>query len=208
MKNESDIFKLYYAPDNVRLVLTSPFVQDGHVIASDGHILIRVSQSATEDMTYPQAKSIKTDHLFAIEMPNEESITIERLEEMLSTIEQVEETVMIDSRFKCTECDGNGDVTWYYEHWTRRDDCPVCDGSGYLGKKEYKPTGRKIPDDKAEIQLGNKAFSAKYIKVIADTMKLLGVSQLTMRYSKSGVFKQAIFNLTPDVDVLLMPLLK
>jgi uncharacterized protein (UPF0335 family) len=55
------------------------------------------------------------------------------------------------------------------------------------------------------VKLAGKAFSVYYIQVIIKTMKLLGIQEIAMRYNENKPYRQAIFNFSQEVDVLLMP---
>jgi uncharacterized protein (UPF0335 family) len=55
------------------------------------------------------------------------------------------------------------------------------------------------------VKLAGKSFSVHYIRMIIKTMKLLGIREITMRYNENEPNRQAIFNFSPEVDVLLMP---
>lgn len=203
MKNEKQLFDMYVDADGYRPALEVPFVQNGYVYASDGRILIRVRESAAIG-DYPHSQSPGCSLLF-METRKEKTITIGQLETLLSKVEKVEETKKVGENIKCEECKGSGDVTWQYEHWEKKDFCPVCDGDGYTSKTKEVPTGRMIPDPYAAIKLGNKTFQSCYIQTIVETMKLLEIHKIVMQYNGNSPLEQAVFNFNADIDVLLMP---
>jgi hypothetical protein len=206
MKNESKVFGMYTADDALRPALKAPFTQNGYVYASDGVILIRVREGAVKE-AYPHSEKIGCSKLFNVAAEKEEAVTARQLKKLLAEVELVEETHTVGENIKCEVCSGSGEVYWQYEDWEKEDDCPACSGSGYARKEKKIPTGKMITNESALVKLGGKTFRVRYIRVIAETMALLGVATVAMRYSEIEPYRQSIFNFSSDVDVLLMPTL-
>jgi hypothetical protein len=203
MKNEKQLFDMYVDAGDGRPVLRTPFTQNGYVFASDRRILIRIRESAVKG-AYPHSQNPKNPSSFFMETRKEKTITLKQLERLLSKVERVEEVKKIGENIKCEECAGDGEVTWEYKHWERKDYCPACDGEGYTGEIKEVSTGRMIPNPYAAIKLGDKTFRARYIQTIVKTMKLLEIHKITMQYNGNSPFEQAIFNFNADIDVILM----
>ncbi|MDR1022887.1 MAG: hypothetical protein LBL94_06425 [Prevotellaceae bacterium] len=207
MKNESKVFGMYAAGSHaIRQEFGAPFTQNGYVYATDERILIRVRESAAKG-AYTHSEKYGCAKLFNVAAEQEEVISARQLKKLLSEVELVEETHTVSETIKCEVCGGYGEVHWEYESWGKDDDCPACSGSGYTHKEKKIPAGKMITNESALVKLGNKTFTLRYIRVIAETMKLLGIATITMRYSESEPSRQAIFSFSPDVDVLLMPTL-
>ena len=205
MKNEKEIFDLFVDANNMRPFFTAPFSQNGYVCASDGIALIRVDNRVIEG-EYPLYE--KTDcSRFFVETKKEVEITVQQLEKLLSEVELIEEFVEEGADIECEECEGSGEVVWEYKRWEHEDDCPLCDGSGYISRKRSVPTGKKIPDMSAKICLGDKKLKAHYIDTLVKTMELTGMRSVIMKYNEGKPYEQALFAFNGNVDVLLMPYL-
>jgi hypothetical protein len=65
-----------------------------------------------------------------------------------------------------------------------------------------------IFDEDAKVELGDKVFFAGRLQVLMKTMELLGVQEVDMRYNAGKIWEKAIFHFSPEIDVLLMPVVK
>jgi hypothetical protein len=204
MKDEQKILDMYVARDDLRPVLQAPFTQGGYVYATDARILIRIRESVVTG-SYPVAENPNNSRFF-IETNREETITIQQLEELLSRVEMIEETHVVGKSVTCEECGGSGLVYWEHGRYEKEDDCPACDGSGYSQQERKVITGNMTLNKLAPVKLGGRTFSAGYIQTIVQTMELLGIHEIAMRYNEYNEMKQVIFNFSPDVDVILMPI--
>lgn len=200
MKNEKEIFELYV---DLQSVMNAPFIQDGFVYATNGQVLIRTAKSETNG-TYAHSQTPKCSSVF-IYTNKELVITARELEKLLSEVEQEEETRKVGEDIECRECKGTGEVTWEYERWTKEDECPVCDGSGYSSQAKYVPTGKMIPNMYAPIHIGDKTFKSQYVITLLKTMNLMGVSSVVMKYNEGEPYEQVVFNFNINTDVLIMP---
>jgi hypothetical protein len=206
MKNEKELLDMYVSPDNVYPVLCAPFAQDEYVYASDAHACLRVRESAVENQ-YPASKTPCCSRIF-IATNRETIVTMQQLEKLLAGVKRVEETRVVNERIECEECGGSGKVCWGYGDWERKFDCPACDGEGYVEREDLIPTGKMLLDEFTPVKLGDRIFASGYIQTIMKTMELLEVHAVTMRYNEHAEKEQVVFNFSPDVDVLLMPVYK
>jgi hypothetical protein len=205
MKNEKEVLEMYTDEDHLRPVFKTPFAQNGYVYATDGKILIRVPESAVGE-AYPHAEKPNASAVF-IDTGKEASVTIRQLKKMLAKVKPIEEVHTVGKDVECEECRGFWEVTWSYERWEKDFECPVCNGSGYSSRKEEAPTGKMILDKLAPVRLVDRLFRAGYLQTIVKTMELLGIHKVVMKYNENRDAEQAIFNLNPQVDVVLMPTL-
>lgn len=204
MKNESDVFSLYTAADSLRPALMNPFVEGTYAYAADGHILIRVNKAIVNGEYTTHEKSPGCQKLF-MGTNKEFVIKFSELEQKLSQVELIEELRQIGEDIECDECEGCGEVTWEYKRWSEDFKCPVCEGTGYLKRSKKVPTGKMIPNLGKSINLDVKSFKARYIKTLVDTMSLLDIREITMKYNIGYKYEAVIFNFNTDIDVLLMP---
>lgn len=187
---------LFYDSDNSREVLRQPFLQDGKVCASDGHVLIRIDSSLCEG-SYEEKPGGLTPPRTASVVPTATTYIAVTRQQIERALEQAPE----ERNRQCPECEGSGDVTWEYRdrHYNihrMKETCPVCDGSG------------TVDDDtviKYQFIVCGKAFSYHYVKTLLAAMSWLGID--TIRLVNAGepmLFKPE----NMDVEILLMPLIK
>lgn len=205
--NCKDLFDLYVLKEAefpIREWMTRPNINplDGKVWATDGHaaIIIPVSLAGHNYMS----KEMKTPWPAVSE--NQKVITIEQIEEAVAKCDK--EEVIEEDKEECPECVGTGKVLWKYdanlERFYKEDECPVCDGDGYIWKEE--PSGRYEPSHKCGISIGAGLFNAWQIDRIAKTMRMVGADTLTVisEPTENG----AILFRTGDVEILLMPVIE
>lgn len=206
--DEEVFFDLFVGNDSYRPQLHKPFLQDGHVVATDSRVLIRVRQELlkgcyAENSHAPIVSKVLTNHNF------DKAVTLEKLEAAIAECPLEDEEVLISDAVNCPDCDGDGEVEWEYtdkDHHTHCEyhECPVCMGSGELRPAQYRKTGRKIPEYNAPIDVYGLNFSARVLVKLCDAMKLLGVSHA--QYIARYVGGANIFRLLNGVDVVVMPL--
>lgn len=206
--NEEALFDLFVSDDGHRPQLHKPFLQDGYVNATNTNVLIRVRQELlrgkyTENTKTPLVSKVITEPNF------DKTLTLEKLEATIAQCPLEDEKLLISDAVDCPECDGDGEVEWEYTDKdlnTHREyyDCPVCRGSGFARKAQYRKTGRKIPVYNAPIDVYGLNFSATWLVTLCDAMKLFGVNEA--HYIARYPNKANIFRLLVGVDVILMPL--
>lgn len=197
MKNERELLMLFYDSDNCREVLRQPFLQDGKVCATDGHVLIRIDGSLCEGsydekpggLTPPRTASVVPEATTDI------AVTRRRIE---LALEQAPE----ERNRQCPECMGSGDVTWeyrdrHYQTHTMEETCPVCDGSGTVD--DYTVI-------KYQFIVCGKPFSYHYVKTLLAAMSWLGID--TIRLVNADAQPMLFKPENMDVEILLMPQIK
>ena len=194
MKNERELLMLFYDSDNYREVLRQPFLQDGKVCATDGHILIRIDSSLCEG-SYDEKPGGLTPPRTASVVP---TVTID-IAVARQQIERALEQAPEECNRQCPECNGSGDVTWeyrdrHYNKHTMEETCPVCDGSGTVD--DYTVI-------KYQFIFCGKALGYHAVKTLLAAMSWLDIDtiRLVNADAKPMLFKPE----NMDVEILLMP---
>lgn len=195
MKQVQEILNGYISSDELREAYNTPFTQDGYVVATNGHILIRIPEGKV-DIKYEKRDKPNVGLIFVLQEECDIPISFSKLKKMYDDIPEV------DEEEECEACSGDGKVeyefVWDNTSYTLDEDCPVCDGSGYLGK-----TGKKVKDPEKRIKIGNAKFSNRYIKQIIDTMQMFEFTSI--RLVSNPKFSANIFNLDEGIQIILMP---
>ncbi len=194
MKNERELLTLFYDSDNCREVLRQPFLQDGKVCATDGHVLIRIDSSLC-DGNYEEKPGGLTPPRTASVVPaatTDIAVTRQQIERAL---EQAPE----ERNRQCPECGGSGDVTWeyrdcHYKKHTMEETCPVCDGFGTVD--DYTVI-------KYQFIFCGKPFSYHYVKTLLAAMSWLDID--TIRLVNADAQPMLFKPENMDVEILLMP---
>lgn len=142
------------------------FRQDGYVVATDGHILLRVKESAVADGETVQAQDAPN---VARVMPKEMMAKPRRLS--VAKIEQaLEQAPKVKAREECHDCGGSGFVTWRFEgeedEYEKEDRCPCCHGRGYK-----ETSGEPIPDPKQVYSILNHEYETIHLQRIISVMR-------------------------------------
>ena len=194
MKNERELLMLFYDSNNSREVLRQPFLQDGKVCATDGHVLIRIDSSLCEGSYEEKPGGLTPPRTASVVPAVTTNIAVTRQQ-----IERALEQAPEERSRQCPECNGSGDVTWeyrdrYYNKHTMEETCPVCDGSGTVD--DYTVI-------KYQFIVCGKAFSYHAVKTLLAAMSWLGIDtiQLVNADAQPMLFKPE----NMDVEILLMP---
>lgn len=194
MKNERKLLMLFYDSDNDREVLRQPFLQDGKVCASDGHVLIRIDSNLCEG-SYDEKPGGLTPPRTASVVPTATTDIAVTRQQIERALEQAPE----ERSRQCPECGGSGDVTWeyrdrHYDIHRMEETCPVCDGSGTVN--DYTVI-------KYQFIVCDKPFSYHYVKTLLAAMSWLGIDaiRLVNADAQPMLFKPE----NMDVEILLMP---
>ena len=194
MKNERELLMLFYDSDNCREVLRQPFLQDGKVCASDGHVLIRIDGSLCEGC-YDEKPGGLTPPRTAKVVPEATTDIAVTRQQIERALEQAPE----ERNRQCPECEGSGDVTWeyrdrHYNTHTMVETCPVCDGSGTVD--DYTVI-------KYQFIFCGKALDYHAVKTLLAAMSWLGID--TIRLVNADAQPMLFKPENMDVDILLMP---
>lgn len=201
-----ELLQLFVGDDDRRPKFLRPWREGAYVFASDTYILIRVKEELT-DADYPSYGDGKTNSLFPT-CPTTGILTSEKLAAVISNAPLTDEEMEIGEDVECEECNGEGTVTWEYKDWRKEFDCPCCDGTGYSERVRYKRTGNKVIAYDAAVKIngtGHKeaTFGAGFLDLILDVMKYFDRSEVPV--TLTGSREVALFHITEDVDIILMP---
>ena len=210
IKNEKEIFDLYVEDEYaLRDTLKTPFIQesDGRVWASEGHIVIMVSQECVSGEYKTQDLGSKI-HVrdYNCDFP----LSISDLQDALDRCPQEDEVIITYKEVKCPECDGTGEVEAEYradyddEDYEIVGSCPICDGSGKIDEEVRTPTGKKIPQEDSIIKLGKGYFKWHHFKTVIKTCELLSIKQ--MRLVRTHKNELSIIELSKDIHIGFMPM--
>lgn len=183
----------FVSKDGSRPALENVFRQKGYVVASDGHILIRVPEGMVKDFdAIPLQATPNVDAIVREDMPLDIPLTKALIEKKIKEAPQVRE------KETCEDCQGTGKVEWNYEDkegflHTEKFDCPVCKGRGYLSE-----TGRMVPDPEQLFSLAGGLMNTECLDAIIKVMEAFKVSKVAIRASDNY---KAMFTIG-DIQVL------
>lgn len=195
-QDESRILQIFCAdPEEYRSSLSKPFLQDGHVIATDTTILIKIREELLtgkyEEMKVPDVSKIWPRTFRPII-----TVTRDELFEALKKAGVKTEGRHIPLTGLCPECQGEGEVEWSYfdrnGKWHHiQHVCPICEG-------EYDyPEGADIA-----VGIYEKSFIANPLIMMLYAMEAFEVDYVTFSPNEN---QAAQFNLKEGVDIIIMP---
>ncbi|WP_290456946.1 hypothetical protein [uncultured Muribaculum sp.] len=79
----------------------------------------------------------------------------------------------------------------------------VRGGTGYAEISRMEATGQKVIDPEATIKIGLLCFRATFLKQILETMEFCGCKEAAVTLGSSTVATR--FNITDEIDIILMP---
>ena len=208
MKNEEQLLKLFYKEDdknrpNKRPNINKPFIQDGFICATDGHMLVRIDESihdwnlkyyeTVDGLLPPDVSKVVPDADMLI---NDVVLTLDDLNESISKF-PVE-----DYHYKCFDCDGTGYVDWSYTSldatvYHLHDTCPACGGIGEIDR--YTPVY-------AQFMIYGIAFCYGHLDLLRQAMSLMEVDKLVIRYAIENSSKPVLLSTEDNkVQILMAP---
>lgn len=200
--DEKSLLALFTDPDNtVFTQYREPHTRDGYVLASDGHILLRIKADTLRGTYAPTDK-------MSIKLPEESSgktIAAADIQKALSEVPQIDETINTGEDEECEECDGTGLVFWEYNDRKFVDhemeaDCPICGGSGFSRLGKVKKTGRKVPDPEACIRIFSFCISAKHLQKMLSAMMIMGTDEATL---VAQTFQLSVFRIDGNIQIII-----
>lgn len=194
-----ELFKMFCGCDEIRPAMLLPFEFNGKIYATDTHKLIRCDKSFCEFELTNTHKPLNTES--AIPTINCNRIIKTKLEDfdIFKTEDEFKEN---GKDIKCIECDGDGEVEWEYEHHTKTDDCPVCDGSGFSSRTKLVPNGKKTFPKYAYVTIDGVFFNINILKSIFEAQKMIGDEIISLNIVTKN--KPALFKIG-NYDFLAMP---
>ena len=178
--NEQDLLSLFYDKENdMRPDMAAPYLKNGYVCATEGHIMIRI-KAETLNGEYNEIDSLNID------LPADNCnfiIGLHDIKTAIASIPQVEEKEKVGKDIECKECDGAGEVEWEYRGKSGRYhhkylDCPKCQGDGCISRVKYKKTGRMIPDGDCPIRIRRIVIKVEFLEILGRAMEIIGVDKV------------------------------
>lgn len=162
-----------------RRLLQEPFVIKDKAYATDAHIMIIAPKSLTSF-----SKKIENPEKVLNVIPNPsafiKTFSLKNLKQTIAKIPYVDEYKNCDEDYECNTCNGDGEVEWEFDGYTKEDECPVCNGDGTLTEKKRIKTGKKVRSDKHVIQLNNAYFKHYYIEKLINLANLFSLKEIKL----------------------------
>lgn len=185
MKNEAKVFALCNDATHNLLHYHRPYEINGHVIATDSMILLRVDKGLCEGDYSRNLKGKDLKIAAKYDGVNNYvcSIPLSEFCEALKHCDFVHKRIKVGEDVECKECDGTGEVAWEYvdrdDYRHHEDfDCPICDGTGYERRASFRETDEVMVASTSRIMLNNVQFFAPMIETIVNICVLLDVGTL------------------------------
>ena len=190
-------FSLFYHKEHDEPRLQNPFEQNGKFYATDRYVLIRCDSIDFEFKNEYVAPTVEP----LIPKPNRREL-IDFRQVDFEKYKTIDELSKVGEDVICSDCNGDGEVEWEYEGYTREFECPVCDGSGYSSECKYLPTGVKIVGN-ATIKLYDALLDIKYFYKLKELQELTGCDVYLVNYTFPT---KAILFSCGEFEVIIMPL--
>lgn len=203
-----DVLNLYIGKDEYRNWLCEPFFIENLAIATNAHELVFFDKNLSEKEL--NVCGNENPQLILNNIPEQRNqdykLNIEEIETYLKTAPKVDVLKTVGKDVKCTECDGDGQVEWEYENWTKDFDCPKCGGDGYESESRQIPTGEFEIDGLSLVDVKNSRFSIKMIERLLKVKELLSETEITLVFQEAENMAN-IFKIG-KVEILCMPMRK
>lgn len=150
----------FCAENDIRSYLEKPFAVDGHTVATNGRIAVRVpgveegTAEASEQLAAAVRKMFSRTHADFVPMPG----LPERVE-----CDHCHGTGQLDED-DCDDCDGAGEFTHGNHIYT----CEECDGTGRVNGPVICLKCGGTGEPFTVVKVGEVTFQAKYLRLIAD----------------------------------------
>ncbi len=194
--------------DQFRIWMQEPFNIGENVYSTDGYSIMKVPNNSVRvfnECTKPENAKVTLEY-FDFKESKIMDIKLSDLKDAISKIPLIDECINADAEGKCTECEGEGEVEWEYESYTKDMDCPVCDGDGVITETKKEKTGRKIKAEGFFIDINISRLRTAMIEqliTIADLLKVETIKVVSQTKPNTGVvFKVGI------AEIIMKPVLK
>lgn len=203
-----NVLNLYIGKDELRDWISKPFFIGKLAIATNTHELVFFDKKLSEielDVCGNENPQLILNNI--PEQRNQQyKLNIVEIEEYLKNAPRVDILKTVGKDVKCTECEGEGQVEWEYERWTKEFDCPKCNGGGYESESRQVPTGEKEIDGLNLVDIKESRFSIKMIDRLIKVKNLLNENEITLVFQEAENMAN-IFRIG-NVEILCMPMRK
>lgn len=195
------LLDLYVSKDELRMWLNNPFSANGKTIASDANSLIAIPEFDESLPNYDD--KIKAIYPFVENCNyNISALEIKAAIDKWDMFDCYDETTK-----KCDACDGDGEVTFTFEHGRREfeieEDCPICLGEGEITTTSKTPNGQKEYNPSKYVKIGNAIFGYLTIPKLHQALTILNAEYFTLVKYTTAAHLIAIR--VADVEIVIMP---
>lgn len=195
-------FQLFVGNDELRPTFHNVFKQDGYVYATDANVLIRCKESYYPTIVVENPE-FKNDMSEVIPFKNQNK-RLYISGSMFDKLKTEDEYTFEGENKDCESCEGEGEVTWEFEHYSDEFTCPVCKGSGYSEEKKGVKTGNKTFGNWTKVKLETSYFRASLFYVLIEAQKILGGDIYLISHTnetRASLFRIGV------CEILVMPIL-
>ncbi|WP_412464230.1 hypothetical protein [Flavobacterium mekongense] len=167
-----DVLELFYSKDKFRPAMQSAFKQNGKVYATDAYTAICVDEKHLdfEIVNEFQDKAPNIEKVYPEENTSRTlNVSIADFEKFMTE----DEIKYLGEDISCETCDGEGEVEWEFEHWTKDFECPRCHGTGLSHKALEVKTGNKTLGSH-KVKIGDAFFDIRKFFKLIRVQQILG----------------------------------
>jgi hypothetical protein len=195
-----DIFNMFVDKSNLDIRFKHPFIYEGYAYSTDRSAAIRCKQSEVDfEITNP-TDIPKVSNVFK-NQSDVSKISFKNLN--FDKFKDFPETQCVGEDIYCSTCNGEGEVEWEFDRYTKEFDCPECNGSGYESNKRLVPTGKNTFGNYA-VEINQAALDIKYLYNLHLISKFNNQPIIITKISdlnKQVNFRTGIF------EIVIMPIL-
>lgn len=175
---------------------------EGCFVATDGIIGIWGPKTGLEEPyngTPPAPKAVTLFEQYK-HTPINQRVKLNHLKDQLKKAPLVDEWDYSQIT-ECPTCNGEGEVEWKFEDWTREDYCPKCGGEGEIG--DPVETGKRIIDSDAEGEIFGAWMKLRQLQRVIDFCEIIDLKEVDCTHtdSKNNVL---VFDLGNSYQLLIM----
>lgn len=167
MTPQEQAFRLFCGNADRVLLFANPCRIGDMVYATNAYYIIR---TANCDF---QVTQVGEEKWGAVYKPHNRNNLLSITADMFDGFKTVDEYREEGNNVHCTECDFDGMVEWIYKTYTRIDECPICNGTGFKELAKKVRTGNKTFDNQY-VQMYDCYFFMKLFYRLIEVQKLLG----------------------------------
>lgn len=183
------IYGPFLSTDELRPIMCNVFYDGEYANATNAHIAIRWKDKTGE--INPKAPNVKA--IFdGFKCESQKVFSAKEYDKWKDNLPLVKELI------PCDDCDGDGQVEWNYNHHTKMDDCPECDGKGGT------LTRNMVPDPNINYPIGFFTYSQVNLDKIERLMGMCKVDFVDVNIDDWG---RGIVKIDP-YEILILPIIR
>lgn len=197
--NLEKLFNLFVSHDDFRNDIQTPFKQGNYYFATDAHSMIYIECDKAK-LDYEER--LKPNALHIVESDLHEPIKVDiNLICSFITDKHKEMNEIIEELKTCKDCRGSGEVEWEYNHYTKEDECPVCEGCRQ--SMQEVETDKIIVDHSTIYEVFDSKFNYTLLDRLVNSCRMIGEPCYKIR----GVERQSFHFKCGDFTIVLMPMM-